>query len=110
MDLERVEFFKGRYSRMRDEELANLLIDRHERLSEEANVALTAVLEKKNVSEFMNEINEKVNDLNRQVQAAREVEYRQRQVNRQIARAVSFVMTTAIGILALSMFVRGVIN
>lgn len=110
MDLERVEFFKSRYSRMRDEELANLLVERHGCLSEEAEAALSAVLEKKNISEFIREINEKVSDLNRQVQAAREVEYRQRQINRQIARAISFVMTTAIGILAISMFVSGVIN
>jgi hypothetical protein len=60
VDANQVAFFKERYSRMSDEELANLLIGWHERLSEEANAALTAVLEQKNSEAFTREVQDKV--------------------------------------------------
>ena len=83
MDSNQVAFFKQRYSRMSDEELANLLIGRHDRLSEEANAALTQVLEKKNIPEFMREVDEKFKDLNSQARAAAQAVEKQREHNKQ---------------------------
>lgn len=77
MDANEVAFFKDRYARMSDEELANVLIGRHERLSEETNAALTAVLESKDPTAFMREIDEKVEDLNAQARGTAEEVKRQ---------------------------------
>ena len=72
MDANQVAFFKDRYSRMSNEELANVVVGRHERLSEEANAALTTVLEGKDPATFMREVDEKVEDLNAQARGAAE--------------------------------------
>jgi len=73
MDADRVAYFRDRYSRMSDDELATVFINRHERLSEEANAALNQVLEQKNPAEFMQEVDAKVQDLNSQARAAAQV-------------------------------------
>ncbi len=88
MDAEQFEFFKERYSRMSDEELANLLIGRHERLSDEANVALSVVLEQKDPAAFSREIREKVSDLNTQAQAAAQAVQKQQEHNKRARRAL----------------------
>lgn len=72
MDKSQVDFFVSRYKTMSDEHLTNVLIDRHDHLSEEANEVLTRVLdEKPDKAAFDREIRAKVDDLNAQAHAAK---------------------------------------
>ncbi|KPF68406.1 hypothetical protein IP84_10225 [beta proteobacterium AAP99] len=106
MDLNQFEFFKDRYSRMSDEELANLLIGRHERLSEEANAALTAVLEKKDPTAFMREVDEKVADLNAQARAAAAELQMYEDHKQRSRRALRVVFAAAVIICAVAALLR----
>jgi hypothetical protein len=80
---------------MSDEELTNLLIDRHRRLSEEANAALTEVLQGKDPAAFTRELNEKVEDLNAQARAATEEAARYAAHNKR-ARRVMLIFFAAV--------------
>jgi tRNA threonylcarbamoyladenosine modification (KEOPS) complex Cgi121 subunit len=91
MDHTQFAYFKDRYSRMSDEELANLFVTRRDHLSEEADLALRQVLSGKNISEFVREANATVDDLNSQAAAAAEAIDRQIAANRQIPRALAIV-------------------
>jgi beta-phosphoglucomutase-like phosphatase (HAD superfamily) len=106
LDANQVAFFKDRYSSMSDEELTNLLIGRHERLSEEANEALTAVLKQKDPAKLMREVEEKVEDLNSQSRAAAAAVQRQREHNKRSRRALLLFFVAVALVLATVAFLR----
>lgn len=100
MDQSRVDFFVSRYRTMSDEELTNVLIDRHDRLSEEANEALTQVLdEKPDKAAFDREIRAKVDDLKAQANAAR-IEVETHEAHRRRARRAFSVFLIACAVIA----------
>lgn len=106
MDQEQIAYFQDQYSRMSDEELATLVATRRHVLSEEAVEALQRVLDRRDVSAFLGEVNAKVTDLKAQAAGYEQERERQRAANRQIPRALLIVAVAAIGIFSVAAIVR----
>lgn len=106
MDLKQIAYFQDRYSRMSDEELATLVVTRRDMLSEEAVEALQRVLDRRDVSTFLSEVNEKATDVKAQVAGLEQQRERQRATIREIPRAMLVVVAAAIAIFAVAAFAR----
>lgn len=84
MDLERVEYFKQRYSAMSDEELSFLLITRGEGLAEEARHALDVVMRRRDPRAIRQEMQATTEDLAAQAEHAHALALRQARREREV--------------------------
>ncbi|MGE6338463.1 hypothetical protein ACQKEU_16650 [Acidovorax sp. NPDC077664] len=91
---------------MSDEELATLMIMRRDMLEEEAIEALQRVLDKRDISAFVGEMNAKIGDMKAQREAHDQERERQRATNRQIPRAMLIVVVAAIAIFSAAVITR----
>ncbi|WP_143029316.1 hypothetical protein [Rhodoferax sp. OV413] len=91
---------------MTDEELATLVVTRRGVMVEEAVEALQRVLDRRDVSAFVGEINATVVDLKAQAAGYEQERERQRAVNRQIPRALLIVAAAAIAIFSVAAIFR----
>jgi len=106
MDLGRIAYSQDQYARMSDEELATLLVTRRDVLAEEAIEALQRILDSRDVSAFVGEVNAKVVDLKVQAAGHEQERERQRATNRQIPRAMLILVVAAIAIFSVAAIVR----
>lgn len=108
MDQAKIAYFQDCYSRMSDEELANLYVTRREGLSEEAIEALQRTLDRPDVSAFVDEVNAKVKDLNAQAAGFEQEKERQRETNRQISPAMLILVIVTLLIFGMATLIRQV--
>ncbi|MYM32001.1 hypothetical protein GTP58_27075 [Duganella sp. CY15W] len=87
MDQSKVIYFQETYSRMSDDEIAYLIATRRDSLVEEARIALSKILDTRNLKNIETEIKSTVEDLNSQAEFESKRAQQQQKLQRSTRKA-----------------------